>query len=153
MSNPNDKTNYWHNAVVLLAIVRLLLLVVTVVKYYMKGGLTIPCLLFTVKSYFTHSNSTGTIFEIKKMYVSDYHIKLVSFIVLYTNPTHTFYQGKINSSQPNYNDKVYFGVAEKSFKDSTTKPNPLHMKIMQMTQNCRKNTGDIKRNNFIPKVT
>ena len=28
------------------------------------------------------------------------------------------YQGKINSSQPNYNEKVYFGVAEKSFKDS-----------------------------------
>ena len=29
------------------------------------------------------------------------------------------YQGKINSSQPNYNEKVYFGVAEKSFKDDT----------------------------------
>ena len=27
------------------------------------------------------------------------------------------YQGKITSSQPNYNDNVYFGVAEKSFKD------------------------------------
>ena len=27
------------------------------------------------------------------------------------------YQGKINSSQPSYNEKVYFGVAEKSFKD------------------------------------
>ena len=27
------------------------------------------------------------------------------------------YEGKINSSQPNYNDNVYFGVAKKSFKD------------------------------------
>ena len=25
--------------------------------------------------------------------------------------------GKITSTQPNYNDKVYFGVAEKLFKD------------------------------------
>ena len=29
------------------------------------------------------------------------------------------YQGKMNSSQPNYNDKIYFGVAEKLFKDLT----------------------------------
>ena len=35
------------------------------------------------------------------------------------------YQGKITSIQPNYKDKVYFGVAEKSFKDSTTTLNPL----------------------------
>ena len=27
------------------------------------------------------------------------------------------YQGKITSIQPNYRDKVYFGVAEKSFKN------------------------------------
>ena len=27
------------------------------------------------------------------------------------------YRGKITSTQPNYNEKVYFGVAEKSFKD------------------------------------
>ena len=30
----------------------------------------------------------------------------------------TVYQGKITSIQPNYEDKVYFGVAEKSFKDT-----------------------------------
>ena len=54
------------------------------------------------------------------------------------------YQGKINSSQPNYKEKVYFGVAEKSFKDSTTTPYPLHMKIKQMTQNCLKNTETVK---------
>ena len=28
--------------------------------------------------------------------------------------------------------------------DSTTTPNPLHMKIKQMTQNCLKNTGALK---------
>ena len=49
------------------------------------------------------------------------------------------YQGKINSSQPNY-----IADAEKSFKDSTTTLNPLHMKIMQVTQNCRENTGTLK---------
>ena len=56
------------------------------------------------------------------------------------------YQGKINSSQPSYNEKVYFGVAEKSFKNrfyNHTK-SFTHMKIMQMTQNCLKNTGTLK---------
>ena len=67
-------------------------------------------------------------------------------------PSNIVYQGKITSTQPNYNDKVYFGVAEKSFKDSTTAPNPLPMKIMQMTQNYRKNTGKLK-GATIPKVT
>ena len=57
------------------------------------------------------------------------------------------YDGKINSSQPDYNGKIYCGVAEKSFNHTTTTtttPNPLHMKITQMTENCRKNTGIIK---------
>ena len=54
------------------------------------------------------------------------------------------YQGKIASSQPNYNDKVYFGVAKKSFKDSITIPNPLPIKITQMTQSFRKYTGRLK---------
>ena len=40
-------------------------------------------------------------------------------------------QGKITSTQANYNDKVYL------FKDSTTTPNPLPMKSTQMTENCR----------------
>ena len=31
--------------------------------------------------------------------------------------TNTVYQRKVTSTQPNYNGKVYFGVAEKSFKD------------------------------------
>ena len=35
------------------------------------------------------------------------------------------YQGKITFIQPNYKGKVYFGVTEKSFKDSTTTPNPI----------------------------
>ena len=47
------------------------------------------------------------------------------------------YQGKITSTQPNSNDKVYFGVAEKLLQKTT--PNPLPMKSMQMTENCRKN--------------
>ena len=54
------------------------------------------------------------------------------------------YQGKITLTQPNCNNKGYFGVAEKSFRDSTTTPNPLPMKITQMTQNCRKNTEKLK---------
>ena len=45
------------------------------------------------------------------------------------------YQGKINSSQPSYNEKVYFGVAEMSFTELS------------------KEYWDIKRNNFIIKVT
>ena len=45
------------------------------------------------------------------------------------------YQGKITSIQPNYKDKVYFGVPEKSFKDE----------ILYTY-------WGIKRNNFIPKV-
>ena len=54
------------------------------------------------------------------------------------------YLGKITSTQPNYNGKVYFGVAEKSFKDSAAIPSPLPIKITQMTQNCRENTGKLK---------
>ena len=55
------------------------------------------------------------------------------------------YQGKINSSQPNYNEKVYFELQKSHSKiDSTTTPNPLRLKIMQMTQNCLRNTGTLK---------
>ena len=43
--NPNGKTNYLSLVLVLFAIATLLYLVVTVVNYYMKHGLTIPCLL------------------------------------------------------------------------------------------------------------
>ena len=43
--NPNDKTNYWLMAVILLASAWLILLVVIIVEYYMKCGLTIPYLL------------------------------------------------------------------------------------------------------------
>ena len=61
-------------------------------------------------------------------------------------PPNIVYQGKINSFQTCYNEKVYFVVAEKSFKDTfyNYTKNPLHMKIMQMTQNCLKNTGTLK---------
>ena len=43
--NPDDKSNNWLIVVVLLAITCFSLLVVIVDKYYMKRGLTIPCLL------------------------------------------------------------------------------------------------------------
>ena len=56
----------------------------------------------------------------------------------------TVYQRKITSIQPNYKDKVYFGVAEKPFKDFTTTPNPLPMKITQILQSFGKNTEKLK---------
>ena len=52
---------------------------------------------------------------------------------------HMVYQGKINSSQPNYNDKVYFAVAKKSFKDRFYN----HTKSFTH-EDCRKNTGTLK---------
>ena len=64
------------------------------------------------------------------------------------------YQGKINSSQPSYNEKVYFGVAEKSFKDifyNHTK-SFTHANYANDTE-LSKEYWDIKRNKFIPKVT
>ena len=64
------------------------------------------------------------------------------------------YQGKINSSQPNYNEKVYFGVAEKSFKDrfyNHTK-SFTHEDYTNDTE-LSKEYWNIKRNDFIPKVT
>ena len=64
------------------------------------------------------------------------------------------YQGKINSSQPNYNEKVYFGVAEKSFKHrfyNHTK-SFTHEDYANDTKLSKK-YWDIKRNNFIPKVS
>ena len=43
--NPDDKINYWLIAVVLLTIAYLLLLVIIVVRHYIKQGLLIPCSL------------------------------------------------------------------------------------------------------------
>ena len=54
------------------------------------------------------------------------------FVAKYTLP------GKNNLIQPNYKEKVYFGVAENLSKD------PLPMKITQITQSFRKNTGKLK---------
>ena len=64
------------------------------------------------------------------------------------------YQGKINSSQPNYNEKVDFGVAEKSFKDRfyNQAKSFTHEDYANDTE-LSKEYWDIKRNNFIPKVT
>ena len=63
------------------------------------------------------------------------------------------YQGKINSSQPNYNEKVYFGVAEKSFKVrfcNHTK-SLTHEDYANDTE-LSKEYWDIKRNNSILRV-
>ena len=64
------------------------------------------------------------------------------------------YQGQINSSQPSYNEKVYFGVAEKSFKDRFYNHTKYftHEDYANDTE-LSKEYWDIKRNNFIPKVT
>ena len=60
------------------------------------------------------------------------------------------YQGKINSSQPNYNENVYFGVAGKSFDNHTKSfTNEDYANDTQLP----KEYCDFKRNNFIPKVT
>ena len=64
------------------------------------------------------------------------------------------YLGKVTSTQPNYNEKVYFQVAEKSFKDRFYN----HTKSFthedySNEKERRKNTWEIKTNYFIPKVT
>ena len=58
----------------------------------------------------------------------------------------TVYLGKITSIQPNYKDKVYLGVAEKPFKDED------HEDYANDTEFSQE-YWEIKRNNFIPKVT
>ena len=62
-------------------------------------------------------------------------------------------QEKITSTQPNYNDKVYFIVAEKQFKNSATKPNSFTHKDYASDFKLWKEYWETKRNNFIPKVT
>ena len=66
----------------------------------------------------------------------------------------TVYQRKVTSTQPNYNDKVYFGFAENSFKDR------YYNRTKSFTQEdyandieLSKKYWEIERNNFIPKVT
>ena len=63
------------------------------------------------------------------------------------------YQGKITSTQTSYNDKVYFGVAENSFKGrfyNHTK-SFTHEDYANNTE-LSKEYLEIERNNFIPKV-
>ena len=59
------------------------------------------------------------------------------------------YQGKITSTQPNYHDKVYFGVAEKSFNRTKSFTHEDYANGTELS----KEYWEIKRNNFIPKVT
>ena len=54
------------------------------------------------------------------------------------------YWGKIDPN-PTTMTKFTLELQKNDSKiDSTTTPNRLHMKIMQMTQNCQKNTGTLK---------
>ena len=55
---------------------------------------------------------------------------------------YTNYVETISPCQPNFTGKVYFVVADKTFKDT---PNPLFTKIIQKTQNSRNNFGKLKR--------
>ena len=62
--------------------------------------------------------------------------------------------GKITSTPPNYNDKVYFGVTENSFKDrfyNHTK-SFIHDDYARNTE-FSKEYWEIKRSNFNSKVT
>ena len=62
------------------------------------------------------------------------------------------YQGKINYPNPTTMTKFTLELQKSHSKiDSTTTPNPLHMKIMQITQNCRKNTGTLKETTLFQK--
>ena len=63
------------------------------------------------------------------------------------------YWEKIASTQSNWNDKAYYGVAVKSFRDSATTPNRLPMMIRQMTHNCLKNFGKSKGATLFQKQT
>ena len=61
------------------------------------------------------------------------------FVAKYSLP------GKVTSTQPNYNDKFTLELQKNHSKiDSTTKQNPLPMKIIQMTE-LSKEYWDIKR--------
>ena len=73
---------------------------------------------------------------------------------LFSSTPNIVYQGKTNSSQPSYNEKVYFGVAEKSFKGRLYNHTKsfTHEDYANDTE-LFKEYCDIKRNNFIPKVT
>ena len=61
------------------------------------------------------------------MFVAQYSLPVKN----YSNPTQAQRQSLLWS-------------AEKPLKDSTTKRNPLSLKIMQMTQTFRNNTGKLK---------
>ena len=70
------------------------------------------------------------------------------FVAKYTLP------GKNNLIQPNYKDKVYFGVAENLPKDRFCNHTKsfTHEDYANYTE-FSKEYWEIKRNNFIPKVT
>ena len=64
------------------------------------------------------------------------------------------YQGKITSTQTNYNDKVYFGVAKESFRDRFyNHTRSFTHEDYANDAELAKEYWEIKRNNFIPKVT
>ena len=60
--------------------------------------------------------------------------------------------GKITVIQPNYNDNVYSGVAEKTFKDSATYQILYPWRLRRIDTKFSKEYREIKRSKFIPKV-
>ena len=69
----------------------------------------------------TISNPNMNIFHQNNEFKDEYKCRNKKYCPLgekYLSPN-IVYQGniKLNSSEPKHNDKVYFGVAEKSFKD------------------------------------
>ena len=65
------------------------------------------------------------------IYIIYYIYIYILYIYIYILYIEGIYWGKITSFPPNCTEKVYFGVAEKSFKDSTTTPNLFRTKITQ----------------------
>ena len=65
------------------------------------------------------------------LYIIYYIYIYILYIYIYILYIEGIYWGKITSFPPNCTEKVYFGVAEKSFKDSTTTPNLFRTKITQ----------------------